>query len=131
MFPSEKLASSQFPRSNKYNPEWVIASASGGANSLWLMEWLTSAISLKTDMRVLDLGCGRGSSSIFLHREFGVEVWATDLWFSPSENLQRIRDAGMARTHGRDDRRMGRCATADQVGSQFRTNGTKGPKNPA
>jgi cyclopropane fatty-acyl-phospholipid synthase-like methyltransferase len=43
---------------------------------------------------VLDLGCGRASSSIFLHREFGVQVWATDLWFSAAENLQRIRDAG-------------------------------------
>jgi SAM-dependent methyltransferase len=42
---------------------------------------------------VLDLGCGRASSSIFLHREFGVQVWATDLWFSASENMQRIRDA--------------------------------------
>src|SRR5437868_11248292 len=41
----------------------------------------------------LDLGCGRASSSIFLHREFGVEVWATDLWFSASENIQRIQDA--------------------------------------
>jgi hypothetical protein len=36
-------------------------------------------------MRVLDLGCGRASSSIFLRREFGVQVWATDLWFSVSE----------------------------------------------
>ncbi len=34
-------------------------------------------------------------SSIFLHREFGVQVWATDLWFDASENLQRIRDAGV------------------------------------
>jgi hypothetical protein len=31
---------------------------------------------------VLDLGCGRASSSIFLRREFGVQVWAADLWFS-------------------------------------------------
>jgi cyclopropane fatty-acyl-phospholipid synthase-like methyltransferase len=30
----------------------------------------------------------------FLHREFGVQVWATDLWFDASENMQRIRDAG-------------------------------------
>jgi SAM-dependent methyltransferase len=44
-------------------------------------------------MRVLDLSCGRASSSIFLRREYGVQVWATDLWFSPTENLQRIRDA--------------------------------------
>jgi SAM-dependent methyltransferase len=46
-------------------------------------------------MRVLDLGCGRASSSIFLRREFGVQVWATDLWFSAAENIQRIRDAGV------------------------------------
>jgi cyclopropane fatty-acyl-phospholipid synthase-like methyltransferase len=46
-------------------------------------------------MRVLDLGCGRALSSIFLHREFGVQVWATDLWFSVTENLHRIRDAGV------------------------------------
>jgi SAM-dependent methyltransferase len=45
-------------------------------------------------MRVLDLGCGRAMSSIFLRREFDVQVWATDLWFSPSENRQRILDAG-------------------------------------
>jgi cyclopropane fatty-acyl-phospholipid synthase-like methyltransferase len=44
-------------------------------------------------MRVLDLGCGRALSSIFLHREFGVQVWATDLWFAAEENFQRIRDA--------------------------------------
>jgi cyclopropane fatty-acyl-phospholipid synthase-like methyltransferase len=71
-----------------------MASASGGANALWLTEWLAGALDLRPGMRVLDLGCGRGMSSIFLHREFGVQVWATDLWFSASENSQRIRDAG-------------------------------------
>jgi ubiquinone/menaquinone biosynthesis C-methylase UbiE len=87
--------SERFPRSARYHPEWVVANASGGANSLWLTEWLATALDLQPGMRVLDLGCGRAASSIFLHREFGVQVWATDLWFSPSENLQRIRDAGV------------------------------------
>lgn len=50
---------------------------------------------LHSGMRVLDLGCGLAASSVFLHREFGVQVWATDLWFSASENLRRIRDAGV------------------------------------
>src|SRR6202048_1528708 len=90
-----RLLSHQFPRSNKYHPAWLIAGCSGGANALWLTEWLTSAVDLRPRMRVLDLGCGRAMSSIFLRREFGVEVWATDLWFSASENLQRIRDAGV------------------------------------
>ena len=93
---SGRLLSDRFPRASKYNPDWLIASASGGANALWLTEWLTESLDLRPGMRVLDLGCGRASSSIFLQREFGVEVWATDLWFSPSDNLARIRDSGVA-----------------------------------
>ena len=90
-----RLMSDRFFRSNRYNPEWVIAGASGGANALWLTEWLTTEMDLRPEMRVLDLGCGRAMSSIFLRRELGVQVWATDLWFSSSENLHRIRDAGV------------------------------------
>lgn len=88
--------SKRFPRASKYHPAWVKASVSGGANSLWLTEWLAPTLNLQPGMKVLDLGCGRAASSIFLHREFGVRVWATDLWFSVTENLQRIRDAGVA-----------------------------------
>src|ERR1700686_3006182 len=90
-----RLVSERFPRSSQYHPEGVLANASGGANSLWLTEWLASALELRPGMRVLDLGCGRASSSIFLRREFGVQVWATDLWFSAAENIQRFRDAGV------------------------------------
>jgi len=90
-----RLVCDQFPLSSKYDPDWIIASASGGANALWLTEWLAEALDLRPGMRVLDLGCGLAASSIFLCREFGVQVWATDLWFGASENLQRIRDAGV------------------------------------
>ena len=90
------LNSPRFPRSSKYNPEWIQASVSGGANPLWLTEWLSEKLDLKPGMRVLDLGCGRAMSSIFLHREFGVQVWAVDMMVSASENAERIRDAGMA-----------------------------------
>jgi SAM-dependent methyltransferase len=87
--------SERFPLSEQYHPDWVLASVSSSANALWLSEWLAAAMDLQPGMRVLDLGCGRAASSIFLRREFGVQVWATDLWFSASENLQRIRDAGV------------------------------------
>src|SRR5205085_6179948 len=96
MISDKRLVSDRFPRSSKYHPEWVIASLSSGANALWLTEWLAEALDLRPGMRVLDLGSGRAMSSIFLRREFGVQVWATDLWFSVSENNQRIRDAGVA-----------------------------------
>lgn len=90
-----RLISTSFPRSSQYHPDWVLAGVSGGANSLWLSEWLASALDLRPGMRLLDLGCGRAASSIFLRREFGVQIWATDLWFSPAENIRRIRDAGV------------------------------------
>ncbi len=95
MVSDQRLVSERFPRASKYHPEWVIAGASGGANALWLTEWLAESLDLRPGMRVLDLGCGLASSSIFLRREFGVQVWATDLWFSASTNLQRIRDTGV------------------------------------
>jgi cyclopropane fatty-acyl-phospholipid synthase-like methyltransferase len=89
-----RLVFERFPRASKYHPEWITAAVSGGANSLWLTEWLSEVLDLRPGMRVLDLGCGMAASSIFLHREFGVQVWAADLWFSPSQNLRRVRDAG-------------------------------------
>lgn len=95
MASNERLTSERFPRSSRYHPDWIVAGASGGANPLWLAEWLTEALDLRPGMRVLDLGCGRAMSSIFLRREFGVQVWATDLWFGASENLRRVRDAGV------------------------------------
>ncbi|MGE5251712.1 MAG: SAM-dependent methyltransferase [Bacteroidota bacterium] len=66
-----------------------------GLNSLWLTEWLCQEMDLAPGMRVLDLGCGRGLSSIFLAREYGVRVWAADLWISPTENFARVSEAGM------------------------------------
>src|SRR5215212_6296655 len=95
MASDERLASERFPRSSTYHPEWVLAGVSGGANPLWMTEWLAEALDLRPGMQVLDLGCGRAMSSVFLRREFGVQVWATDLWFGASENLRRIRDAGV------------------------------------
>jgi SAM-dependent methyltransferase len=92
--PDTRLIDDRFPRTNQYDPDWIRAGVSGGAHPLWLTEWLSGALDLRPGMRVLDLGCGRALSSIFLHREFGVQVWATDLWFSPTENWRRIHDAG-------------------------------------
>lgn len=89
------LISPRFPRAARYHPAWIRASVSGGAHSLWLTEWLADAMDLRPGARVLDLGCGQAASSIFLHREFGVQVWAVDLWFGASDNLRRIRDAGV------------------------------------
>jgi cyclopropane fatty-acyl-phospholipid synthase-like methyltransferase len=46
-------------------------------------------------MKVLDLGCGRMAPSVFLAREFGVDVWGIDPRVDPTENLARVRSAGV------------------------------------
>ncbi|MCL2704478.1 MAG: class I SAM-dependent methyltransferase [Defluviitaleaceae bacterium] len=74
---SNILYNEQFPLSNKYDPMWIIYNAMG-PNPLWLTEWLTPFFDLKPGMRVLDLGCGKGITSVFLAREFGVQVYAVD-----------------------------------------------------
>jgi SAM-dependent methyltransferase len=90
----ELLKNDRFPRSAKYDPEWVLKGWMG-PNVLWLTEWLGEKMDLRSGMRVLDMGCGKALSSVFLAREFGVQVWATDLWKSATENWQRIREAGL------------------------------------
>jgi SAM-dependent methyltransferase len=90
----ELLKNERFPRSAKYDPEWVIKGWMG-PNVLWLTEWLCEKMELKPGMRVLDMGCGKALSSIFLAKEYGVQVWANDLWISATENWQRIKEAGM------------------------------------
>ena len=90
----ELLKNDRFPRSTKYDPEWVLKGWMG-PNVLWLTEWLAEKMDLKPGMRVLDMGCGKALSSVFLARESGVQVWANDLWISATENWQRIREAGL------------------------------------
>jgi len=84
----------QYPRSSRYDMNWV-ARHEMGPNALWLTEALSQVMTFTSGMRVLDLGCGTALSSIFLAREFGVQVWATDLWISASDNLKRIQEAGL------------------------------------
>jgi cyclopropane fatty-acyl-phospholipid synthase-like methyltransferase len=82
----------RYPRASTYDAEWVFANQMG-PNALWLMESLIGVMHLEPGMRVLDLGCGRAMTSIFLAKELGVRVWATDLWIDASANLGRIREA--------------------------------------
>jgi cyclopropane fatty-acyl-phospholipid synthase-like methyltransferase len=82
----------EFPRSSRYQSAWMLENQMG-PNALWLVEWLSEVLPLRPGMRVLDLGCGRAMTSIFLAKEFGVRVWATDLWITPDHNWKRVVEA--------------------------------------
>ena len=67
-----------------------------GPNVLWLTENLTDHMQLEAGMRVLDMGAGKGLSSVFLAKEFGVRVWANDLWIKPEDIWATAQEAGVA-----------------------------------
>ena len=78
----------------KYDPVWV-RKCMAGPNALLLTEALSESMDLKPDMMVLDLGCGRALSSVFLAREFGAAVYAVDPKTHASETFQMLKDIGM------------------------------------
>lgn len=90
----ELLQEPRFPRSNTYDPRWVMENEMG-PNVLWLTEAVCEHMTLKPGMRILDMGCGRGLSSVFLVKEFGVRVWANDLWVKPDDIWRVACEAGV------------------------------------
>jgi SAM-dependent methyltransferase len=80
----ELLKRPEYPLSSKYDPEWVVANDMG-PHPLWLLEDLARDLELRPGIRVLDLGSGKGVTSVFLAKEYGVQVWAADLWIDPTE----------------------------------------------
>lgn len=85
----------KYPRTEKYDNNWINENWMG-PNPLWLLEELSEHIELKPGMKVLDMGCGKGITSVFLAKEFGVTVFANDLWISATENLKRFEEDGVA-----------------------------------
>jgi cyclopropane fatty-acyl-phospholipid synthase-like methyltransferase len=88
------LTLEQFPRAAHYDPEWMLENRMG-PNAIWLAEALSQVMDFRPGMHVLDMGCGKAISSIFLAREFKINVWAADLWIDASQNWKRIQEAGL------------------------------------
>ena len=83
-----------FPRSAGYDLDWQLEGTMG-PNALWLAEALTQVLAIEPGEKVLDLGCGKALSSIFLAREFWAQVWAADLWIPVEDNQKRVAEAGV------------------------------------
>jgi SAM-dependent methyltransferase len=79
-----ELRRDEYPKASQYDAAWLLA-RDMGPNPLWLLEDLSSDLDLQPGMRVLDLGSGKGATSVFLAKEYGVQVWAADLWIDPTE----------------------------------------------
>lgn len=90
-----RLARASFPRAAAQDPSWLLEDMMGPC-SVWLAEALGARMQVAPRSSVVDIGCGKAMSSLFLAREFDVDVTAVDLWIDASDNQQRIADAGLA-----------------------------------
>ncbi len=71
----------------------------GGDNmapgGLYLAAVMARSMNLKKGDIVLDIGCGRGESSIFLAEHFGVKVVSFDLWVSSTYLSRKFHRRGL------------------------------------
>lgn len=67
-----------------------------GLNPVKVAEELLIGHRIAPQSTVMDLGCGKGVTSVFLAREYGFKVYATDLWCDPSENQKFFASCGLS-----------------------------------
>lgn len=82
--------------SEKYNtPE--LQSKIMGPNPVKLEEELLINNKIKKGSVVCDLGSGQGLTSVFLAKEYGLKVYAADLWSNPEENSKFFSEMGLTK----------------------------------
>ena len=84
----------EYKRTEKYNIDLVNQKIMG-PNPLKLEEELMENNNIKSGSVVMDLGSGQGITSIFLVKEYGFKVYATDLWSDPEENRKFFTEMGL------------------------------------
>ena len=74
----------------KYSKKFLMENMMG-PNIFRIIEEITNGIKIETGSRILDLGCGKGITSIFLAEKYDSSVFAADLWIDPTENYERFK----------------------------------------
>lgn len=82
-----------YEKANKYNEYKDLFM---GPNPLKLEEELLSEHHVPAAATVMDLGCGRGITSVFLVKEYGFRVFAADFWGDPSDNKRFFDEVGLS-----------------------------------
>lgn len=85
----------KYEKTKKYNSD-LINEKIMGPNPLKLEEELMLNNKIPSKAIVMDLGSGSGITSVFLAKEYGFKVYATDLWSSPEENTKFFSQMGLS-----------------------------------
>ena len=83
-----------YEKTQKYDLD-IINEKIMGPNPLKLEEELMKDNHIKPGSIVMDLGSGQGITSVFLVKEYGYKVYATDLWSNPEENKKFFEEMGL------------------------------------
>lgn len=84
----------KYVKTEKYDTQ-LIKEKIMGPNPLKLEEELMLDNAIKSGSVVMDLGSGQGITSVFLAKEYGFQVYATDLWSEPEENQKFFAEMGL------------------------------------
>ena len=84
----------KYIKTEKYDKNFIKENIMG-PNPLKMLEQILDKHPIEKGTTVMDLGCGKGLTSIFLAKECGIRVFATDLWISATENKNRFDDFGL------------------------------------
>ena len=82
------------PFTDNYDNDFLLKTMMG-PNAMRITEEMANFLPILPGMRILDLGCGTGISSILLAQKYDVTVFAADLWISPTENAKRFQSLGL------------------------------------
>ncbi|MGN0804807.1 MAG: SAM-dependent methyltransferase [Candidatus Coproplasma sp.] len=80
--------------SKKYETPYLMSKIMG-PNPIKLTEELLTGNKILKGSVVCDLGSGQGLTSVFLAKEYGFKVYASDLWSDPAQNLQFFKEMGL------------------------------------
>ncbi|MEL7569913.1 MAG: methyltransferase domain-containing protein [Eubacteriaceae bacterium] len=83
-----------FGKNTNFDKDFLLQNMMG-PNCVRILEELTENIEINPDMRILDLACGCGLTSIYLAQEYNTTVFAADLWINPTNNYLRFKKFGL------------------------------------
>lgn len=85
----------EYKLSEKYDKK-MLKEKIMGPNPIKLEEELMLINKTPSGATVMDLGSGQGITSIFLAKEYGFRVFATDLWSNPTDNKKFFDEMGLS-----------------------------------